>query len=140
MLAFADSLPQQERPGPAMMPSCLDLFMASSGPGAVVMRLLSNRNLSPLGVSKSILHLTEGRRYWAHSSYNQVGMGRKKLTPDLLGDMAPLLDIAADDLAELTGVIPEGTPIPGLGEIVWAVRRLTRDQVEEVSEFAKSLG
>ncbi|GAA3649655.1 hypothetical protein GCM10022267_40150 [Lentzea roselyniae] len=137
--AFADSLPQHERTKPAQMPISFDLYLASEGPGALVMRLLSNRNLYQTLVAKAVCDITEGRRYWAASSYAMVGAGRKELTPDLLGDLAPLLDIPADVLATLTGITPVGAPVPGLGEIVWAVRRLTRDQVVDVREFAEAM-
>ncbi|GAB2837157.1 hypothetical protein [Lentzea nigeriaca] len=137
--AFADSLPRQQRMKPAEMPLSFDHFVRSEGPGALVMRLLSNRNMDQSAVARAVAEITRGGRYWAASTYAIVGTGRKELTPDLLGDLAPLLDIPADVLGTLTGVTPEGIAVPGLGEIIWAVRRLTRAQAEEVRGTAEAM-
>lgn len=135
--AFADSLPQQERPQPVEPRS---MYLNGEGLGSLVMRLIANRNLYGIPVAHAIYHVTEGRRYWAASTYGMIGGGRKELTPDLLGDLAQLLDVPADVLARLTGIVPEGPTVPGLGDVVWAMRRLTSAQAQEVLEFAEALG
>ncbi|GGU14318.1 hypothetical protein GCM10010178_02160 [Lentzea flava] len=139
VLAFADSLPRQQRTQPAQMPVSFDHYLRSEGPGAQIMRLLANRNMNQSAVARAVFEITRGGRYWAASTYALVGTGRKELTPDLLGDLAPLLDIPADVLGTLTGVTPEGIAVPGLGEIIWAVRRLTRAQAEEVRGVAEAM-
>ena len=37
------------------------------------MRLIANRNLYGSSVAHAILHVTDGRRYWAASTYNMIG-------------------------------------------------------------------
>jgi hypothetical protein len=110
----------------------------AEGPGPLIMRLLRNRNMPPVIVAKSVYMVTSGRRYWAAATYSKIGHGGKELTPDLLGDLSALLDVPAADLATLTGITPDPAPAD-VGDLVWDVRRLTRDQIEHVIEAAEAM-
>ncbi|HEX5116738.1 MAG TPA: hypothetical protein VFW65_16205 [Pseudonocardiaceae bacterium] len=131
------SLPQQERP--ARPPRAHPHDPAGFAPGAVVLRLLGNRNLGWTDIARMSADVTG--RYWSAATYGQVGMGREPLTPDLLIDFSTLLDIPVDDLAALAGSTPVGEPPAALGvaELIWDVRRLTADQVEHVHHIAESM-
>jgi hypothetical protein len=139
VLALAASLPQQERTEAAAMPHLYAHCLNGTGPGGIVMRLLANRNLDLGSMTKAMYHLTDGRRYWSGSTYLGVMNGRTALTPDLLGDLAVLLNIPAGELETLTGITPVGTPDPEIGDLAWECRRLTGDQIWHLREFAESL-
>ncbi|SFR27576.1 hypothetical protein SAMN04488564_111116 [Lentzea waywayandensis] len=132
--ALVRSLPQRERTDPVGIPHAYD----AEGPGPLVMRLLRNRNMNLGAVAKSVYMVTRGRRYWAVSTYGMIGHGGKELTPDLLGDLCALLDVPAADLARLTGITPDPAPV-NVGDLVWDVRRLTRDQIEHVIKAAEAI-
>jgi hypothetical protein len=105
------------------------------------MRMIQNRNLGLLPTAKTFYFVTG--RYWSAATYGVVGHGRKELTADLLADFCAVLDVAADDLAALTGVaMPDGYPGPGpaagLAELIWDVRRLTESQIQHVVELAQA--
>ncbi|MEU3645074.1 hypothetical protein AB0E59_16955 [Lentzea sp. NPDC034063] len=130
--ALVRSLPQRERTDLVGIPQVYDY----DGPGPLVMRLLRNRNMNPVSVAKSVFMVTSGHRYLAASTYARIAHGAKELTPDLLGDFSALLDVPAAELAALTGI----TPAPAdAGDLVWDVRRLTRDQIEHVAKAAEAL-
>ncbi|MGH1553391.1 hypothetical protein ACRAWF_19865 [Streptomyces sp. L7] len=113
------------------------------GPGGVLLGMVGNRNLSWSGIARTFVCLTG--RYWAASTYGAVGNGRKELTPDLLTDFATVLGIPADTLSVLTGVdAPDGTPQPNpatvdVAQLLWDVRRLTEDQVQQISDAARAV-
>lgn len=132
VLALAASLPQQERVESGAMPHMYARFCGDSGPGAVVMRLLANRNLHPTAIAKAVARVTNGRRYWSAATYNVVSVGIEPLTPELLGDLAVLLNVPATELEILTGVTPAGTPDPEVGDLIWECRRLTRGQIRSL--------
>jgi hypothetical protein len=139
LLAVAASLPQQHRVAPARLPSGYYGLLNSPGPGGVVLRLLGNRNLGLGAVAKAVYEITEGGHYWAASTYGLVGTGRKDLTPDLLGDLAVLVDIPAAEIEALTGVAVTGKPDAEVGDRVWECRRLTTDQINTLHEVAEAL-
>lgn len=85
-------------------PGAHDHYATSVEPGAVVMRLLANRNLGWTDIAKIVYRVTG--RYWSAATYGGVGVGRVELTPDLLGDLGVLLNIPTEDLAALTGTTP----------------------------------
>ncbi|WP_330275747.1 hypothetical protein OG205_08795 [Lentzea sp. NBC_00516] len=140
VLTLAKSLPSQDRTENASMPFLYTLCLNNAGPGGVVMRLLANRNLTPSAIAKMTYRVTNGGRYWSASTYIGVSTGRTKLTPELLGELAVLLNIPAVELEALTGITPVGTPDPEVGDLVWECRRLTGDQIWQLREFAESLG
>jgi hypothetical protein len=134
------SLPQEERAQPApRLPPYEDY---PAGPGAMLMRMLRNRNLGWVGTAKTFLPIT--RRYWSAATYGCVGRGSTELTTELLIDFAAVLGIPAADLAALTGVVLSGVPsVPepavGTAELIWDVRRLTADQLLRVGAIAESM-
>jgi transcriptional regulator with XRE-family HTH domain len=140
---LAASLPQEKRTQPVRTLTAHQCYLTSPDPGAILMRMLANRNLSWSHIAKTFGLLT--RRYWSASTYGRVGLGRKELTPDLLLDLSTLLNIPADDLAVLTDITLLDTPstqtaaAAGIAELIWDVRRLTADQVQHVSDTAKSM-
>ncbi|MFJ6569198.1 hypothetical protein ACIQNU_17410 [Streptomyces sp. NPDC091292] len=117
-----------------------------AGPGAMLMRLVRNRNLGWNSAAKTFLLVTG--RYWSAATYGMVGHGRRELTPELLVDFSAVLGILADDLSVLTGVAlpepPDGIPPLDLtaaevAELIWDTRRLTAAQVRRVGDAAESL-
>lgn len=140
---LAASLPQEERTHPARTLTAHQYYLTSPHPGAVLMRMLANRNLSWAGIAKTFLCLTG--RYWSASTYGQVGLGRKELTPDLLIDFSTVLGIPANDLAALTGTTLLDEPstqraaVTDIAELIWDVRRLSIDQIQHISDIAESI-
>ncbi|MCX2950290.1 hypothetical protein [Lentzea sp. NEAU-D7] len=132
--ALVRSVPQRNRTSPENILARID----GEGPGPLVLGLLRNRNMNQAAVAKSVYVVTTGRRFWAASTYARIGHGLKELTPDLLGDLSALLDVPTADLATLTGIMPDPAPAD-VGDLVWDARRLTRDQIEHITESAKSL-
>ncbi|WP_406118492.1 hypothetical protein [Streptomyces sp. NBC_00989] len=136
---LVQSLPQENRTQP--VPTSRVYEQYERGFGGVLVRMLSNRNLSWMGMARTFLFMTG--RYWSASTYGMVGHGRKELTPDLLVDFATLLGIPADTLSVLTGIdLPDGTPsqrpvATDVAELLWDVRRLTVDQVRQVGDAAR---
>ncbi|WP_406449498.1 hypothetical protein OH768_02420 [Streptomyces sp. NBC_01622] len=137
---LARSLPQENRTEPVRTPRVYERF--ERGPGGVLIHMTGSRNLSWTGIAQTFLCLTG--RYWAASTYGAVGNGRKELTPDLLADFATVLGIPADTLSVLTGVdLPDGTQPPApaaadAAQLLWDVRRLTLDQVQQVDDVART--
>jgi hypothetical protein len=134
---FARSLPRPTRVRPA---TATPVYPPSFG--AVVVRLLGNRNLNWPASAKTVFHLTG--LALAASTIGAIGHGRKELAPDLLAALATALDISAGDLAALTGVdLPEGTPRPTppaeVAELIWDARHLSADQVRQARDKAASL-
>jgi hypothetical protein len=136
------SLPQEERVHPPKVLAAHQYYLTLPGPGAILMRMLANRNVGWTGVAKLFLVLTG--RYWSAATYGAVGRGRKELTPDLLVDYSTLLGIPARDLAALIGMtLTDALPAPRrsveeVPELIWDVRRLTADQVKHVADVAKA--
>ncbi|GII33517.1 hypothetical protein Pmi06nite_69590 [Planotetraspora mira] len=137
---FVASLPQEKRAQPFEPPTHEQY---QSGPGALLMRMVRNRNLGWTATAKTFLAVTG--RYWSAATYGWVQNGRKQLTPELLADFSAVLDVPADDLAALTGVaLPDAALVPkpdvtGVAELIWDVRRLTASQLRQVSDLAKSM-
>ena len=135
------ALPQQERSKPARLPSAHGTYVTLPGPGAILMRMIANRNLGWSRTAAVFLILTG--RYWSATTYGRVGRGGKALTPDLLADYSALIDVPDEDLAALTGLTPVAGSRPvdvtGVAELIWALRRLTAEQVEHVHAVAKAM-
>ncbi|WP_223874580.1 XRE family transcriptional regulator [Salinispora fenicalii] len=111
-------------------------------PGAMILRLLRNRNLDLLGTAKCLAVLTP--HYLAASTIGRIGRGDTELTTDLLASFAALLAISAEDLAALTDLGPPGTTRASLAArdvaaLIWEARRLTASQVEDVVSEAGSM-
>jgi hypothetical protein len=139
---FVRTLPQQPRTQPPPPPPAHHRYQP--GPGAVVLRLLHNRNLNWLA-SAYLLASTNVELYWSGSTVGLVGHGKKALTPDIVTGFAAVLGIRPVDLAAVTGVdLPAGTWTPPavaaeFAELVWDVRRLTADQMHEVHGRARAM-
>lgn len=137
------SLPQEERGRSA--PPLRVYEQYPPGPGAVLVRMLRNRNLRWTGSVQILARMTAGRVYLSASTIGMVGHGRKELYPELLAGFAAVLGIPVGDLATLAGIEPPDDipPVdPGtveVAELIWDVRRLTAEQLRQVCEHAESL-
>ncbi|MEU7880649.1 hypothetical protein [Microbispora bryophytorum] len=138
---FVASLPQEGRAQPISKPPVHEQYPV--GPGALLMRMVRNRNLGWTATAKTFFEVTG--RYWSAATYGGVGHGRTQLTLELLADFSAVLDVPADDLAALTGVALPGAAtvtkptVAGVAELIWDVRRLTESQLRQVSDLAKSM-
>src|ERR1700745_3613601 len=106
LLGFARSLPQHIRTQPVPEPKSYEEYPACFG--AVLMRMLANRNLNWWSSAETFARLTGGRLYLSAATVGAVGRDRKEVTPELLVGFATVLDIPIEDLAaignvELTG-------------------------------------
>ncbi|MEH0981703.1 XRE family transcriptional regulator [Micromonospora sp. CPCC 205556] len=135
------SLPQQRRTTPVPPPKPHARYPPSAG--AMVVRMLHNRNLNWVGSVQSLATLTP--LYLSAATIGQVGHGRSALSPERLVALATLLAVPAGELAALTGVVlPADAPpvAPGaadVAELIWDVRRLTAAQVRQVRDRARSM-
>lgn len=137
----ARSLPQQSRTQPVPPPRSYEQYEPS--PGAMITRMLHIRNLHWLGAATALACVTNGQVYLSAATIGTVGRGGKELTPDLMVAYASVLGVPVGDLAALAGVeLPDVAPNPvaaEMAELIWDVRRLTADQVQQVSAEAKSM-
>ncbi|WP_225095108.1 hypothetical protein [Streptomyces sp. CoH27] len=136
---FVASLPQ-EKPvaGPPEGAAGPAPRAAGTGPGALLMRLVGNRNLGLTATAKTFALLTG--RYWSPATYGVVARGGIEVTADLLADFAAVLGVPAPDLAVLCGAPAGEAPAPatGPGELISDVRRLTADRMRQVIEAARA--
>jgi hypothetical protein len=139
---IVQSMPQADRTEPAAEPPTWERH--DPGLGAMLVRLFRNRNMSHME-SVRVLFLMTGIGL-SRSTLGMVGDGRKELSPELLADFATVLGIPAEDLAALTDIeLPAGSPAPphpattGVAELLWDVRRLTTEQLQEIHERAESM-
>ncbi|MGW2839697.1 hypothetical protein ACWCWD_18050 [Streptomyces sp. NPDC001493] len=140
---FVASMPQEGRVLPPLDPWPPAVERYPHGPGALLMRLLRNRNLGWTATAKTFLVATG--RYWSPATYGGIGRGTVPLTAELLTDFCAVLDVPAADLAALTGLTPAHPPSTcsapgGVSGLVWEVRRLTTHQLGRAIEFAETLG
>ncbi|MEU5640175.1 hypothetical protein [Streptomyces milbemycinicus] len=137
---LAQSLPDEAREHPAPTLPAYQQYEPSFG--ALFVRLLGNRNLDWTTSAKVLLAMTG--LYLSASTIGAVGHGRRELTPELLTGFGTVLGIPTNDLAALTGIkLPAGKPelaLADLAELLWDVRRLTGDQVRQMSKAARFLG
>lgn len=141
LLRYAQAFPTGERS--SQQPVTREYEQYPVNPGAVVVRMLANRNLKWTNSAQLILRLTGV--YLSASTIGAIGHGRKELTPDLLAACAVLFDIAPGDLNALFGidqVPPEFIPdvmATNLAALLWNCRRLTLGQVRQVRARAAAL-
>ncbi|MCX5399124.1 helix-turn-helix transcriptional regulator [Streptomyces sp. NBC_00102] len=142
---FMASMPREWRV-PAAPASAPPFERYPNTPGALLMRLMRNRNLGWTATAQTFLVVTG--RYWSASTYGGVGRGTVPLTAELLADFCAVLDVTAEDLAALTGITPTAPRSTGdhpdeagsgVAGLVWDVRRLTAAQLERAVEYAESL-
>lgn len=104
------------------------------GPGAVIVRLLRNRNLNNLNSAKALYRLA-GIGPLSAATIHLVGNGRKQLSPELLSGFATVLSFRVEDLAALIDVeLPQSCPpadarTSQVAELIWEVRHLRSDQL-----------
>jgi hypothetical protein len=141
MRQFAKLLSVEEPAWAARQPPAWMVY--PSGPGALLMRTTWNRNIDWTAAAKT-LAVTTGR-WWSAATYGGLGRGRLALTPELLADFSAVLDIAAEDLAVLTGPIPpadlptQRSSATGVAELIWDVRRLNASQLEQIRDLVSSM-
>ncbi|MEV7684027.1 hypothetical protein AB0O64_36655 [Streptomyces sp. NPDC088341] len=138
---FVASLPREERTRPVRRPLAYGQY--PDGPGALLVRLVHNRNLGWTAMAKTFLVVTN--RYWSAATYGGVGRGTIPLTADLLADFCAVLDVPSDDLAALTGIaLPAVSShakpsVAGVAELIWDVRDLTERRLQEIGDLAGSM-
>lgn len=119
-------------------------YQRPPGPGAVLVRLLANRNLRYSKAAKALYHLTLGQVYLSGSTIPYLaGVASDKLPPDFVVGCAGVVNQPIPVMAALAGIaLPEPPPplhpdAQVLAELIWECRRLTRDQVAELSASAR---
>ncbi|MET7337116.1 hypothetical protein [Nonomuraea sp. NPDC005650] len=138
---LARSLPQHPRTRPYPPPKPYEQYDPSFG--AALVRMLANRNLHWTPAAKTLYSLTG--LGLSSVTIGQIGHSRKELSPDLLARLATVLGIPAGDLAAVTGIgLPMEAPpahsaAADLAGLVWDVRRLTAEQVQQICDEATSL-
>ncbi|MFY1650985.1 XRE family transcriptional regulator [Solwaraspora sp. WMMB762] len=136
------AMPQQPRPAPP--PPEPPRHRRLRGPGGLVVRLLQNRNLGLPGSAKYLFGIGKGPMLSA-STIGLIGGAEKTLTPELLAGFAAFIDIPRDDLSALTGIDLAGVDQPAhpdaakVAELIWAARRLTADQLQQVDRHAHAI-
>lgn len=142
LLEYARSLPQHRRTKPVPAPKSYEQY--PPGFGAVLLRMLANRNLDWMSSVKVLAWLTHGRLYLSSATIGAVGRDCKEVTPSLLADFATVLGIPVDDLAVLGGIqmrsgAPSAPPaLADMAALIWEIRRLTASQVRQVLNRARS--
>jgi hypothetical protein len=140
ILHLIRTLPQEER---AARFAPRRLALPSDGSGNHVVRMLSYRNLSWMGMAKILATLTP--TYLSAATYGVIGSDREELTPRLVMDFAAVLGIDARDLAALTDVALPHAPPPPTPEaahaatLLWEARRLSAAQARHVADLTRSL-
>ena len=143
LLEFARSLPQHARKQPASAPKSYEQY--PPGFGAVLLRMLANRNLNWISSASVLACLTGGHQYLSAATVGAVGRDRKEVTPGLLVGFAAVLGIPAGDLAILGGIELPGENLPAypvpdeMAALIWELRRLTVGQVRQVINQANSM-
>jgi transcriptional regulator with XRE-family HTH domain len=139
LLTLARSLPQQPRTKPVPPPPAHHRY--PQGPGALLLKLLHNRNLT-WTESVTVLYNLGGVGPWSAATVGAVGRGRKELSPELVAGFAAVVGIPARDLAVLVGAdradevvttLPVGTDTT---DLIWEARRLTAAQLRQVTDEA----
>ncbi|MGK5554749.1 hypothetical protein ACSNOI_24340 [Actinomadura kijaniata] len=122
-------------------------FERDSGPGSMLVTMLcANRNLhSPVEAVHVLARVTRGRMYVAASVLRSLTAGRTALRPAWLAGFATVLGVPVADLAAITGIAPPEQLPPNdpaatdAAELLWACRRLTTSQVEQVHRQADAM-
>lgn len=139
---FARSLPQHERLQPPRVPPRKQF---EPGFGAVLVRLLDNRNLDWMAAVRTLHALTAGHVYLSRATIGVIGRGEKEVTPGLLAGFAAVLGIPVGEVAAIGGIeLPDSVPSPGpaapdMAGLIWDVRRLRSGQLQQVIGKAASM-
>jgi hypothetical protein len=105
-------------------------------PGAMLLRLVRNRNIRPYNAR--LLMLIGDGPYVSPSTVAGLGVGRVVITPQYVTAFAHLLGYRPGDIVALTGVGPvvdDARRHPAsveLAALAWQARRLTGEQLAEV--------
>ncbi|RMI36308.1 hypothetical protein EBO15_38950 [Actinomadura harenae] len=141
----ADNLPQLPHLRPADPPRTYYCRDGSAGSMLVTM-LSANRNLhSPVAAAMTLAWLTRGRMYVDASTLHSISGNRTDLKPRWLAGFATVLGIPAADLAAVTGIDlhepppPDDPPADDMAELLWACRRLTINQIDDLRLEAKTM-
>lgn len=106
------------------------------GYGTLIVDMFHHRNLTLLSTVNVLAHMTD--LWLSASTIGLVRAGRAELTPHLLARFAIVLGIPGADLAALTGLPPlDHTPphhpaAADMAGLIWELRRLTADQIQQV--------
>jgi hypothetical protein len=138
LLAAARAMPQHPSTGP--LPSPTRPF--PDGTGSLIGRLVHHRTLTPYSAAK-LLYFSGGP-YLSSSTVHMIGRGGRALNPQLISGYAHFLGIPVGDLAalcdvEMTHDVPAPAYTDGLAELMREGRRLTSDQIGELSQLAHDL-
>lgn len=139
---YARALPQEPRTHPPRPPRPYEQY--PPGFGSLLVRMLALRNLNWIK-SAQVLSLMSGVHLSA-ATIGAVGRGRKELDSELLAGLAVVLGVPVSVLESLTDLsVEEASPKPSpqtvdVAELLWAVRRLTVDQVRHLREMAVDMG
>jgi hypothetical protein len=134
---FVRSLPVRPRTEPAPGDDYPD------GPGAVLLRLLRNRNMNPNN-AKNLL-VIGGGPYVSAPTVALLGPGKTVLTPEYVTGFANLLGYPPDLMVAIAGVGPVFEK-PGahpacadIAALAWNARRLDDDQIRQAARVAREL-
>lgn len=136
---YVQSLPEEVRAGNALVQPLYEQYQLNAG--AIIVRMLHNRNLRWLNAAKVLFCLARIGPF-SPATIGAVGHGRKELSPELLVGFATVLAVPAGDLAALTGVelthaCPPADPAAtDVARLIWDMRRLSASQIRQVREAA----
>ena len=137
---FVTALPDRRTPRTSPWPA----DDRGPGPGAVLWRLVANRNIRlDLAV---MMHVGDGP-YVSTSTYAMVLHGKLPLTAEYVNAFARVLGIPIGDLTALLGLAPMDESewsMPyerpsGLAELTWEARRLSDEQLRQAMQCADEL-
>jgi hypothetical protein len=113
------------------------------GPGALMLRLLKNRNMRPY--SARILYAVGGGPYVSESTVAMLGPAKVVMTAQYVTAFAHLLGYTPTDMVALAGVGPAVEDLqvhPASREIAalaWAARHLSSDEIAQVMQAARDM-
>ena len=132
-------MPQERRASTVLIPLAFEQYPLSVG--AVIVRMLHNRNLNWTGSAKTLLVLTG--LSLSSATIGAVGHGKKEITSELLAGFAVVLGISPGDFGAMFGVeiasYSEDADMEDVARLVWDVRRLTADQIRTICSEAKMM-
>ncbi|MFM9609038.1 hypothetical protein DF268_30525 [Streptomyces sp. V2] len=135
-LQHVRSLPQEPRT--ALWSPLREFGGYPPGPGALLLRLLANRNLHWSSGAQAVAGMAGP--YLSPATIGGVGRGVVALSPELFIAFARVLGIPPDRLAVLVDADPpaeEPSHHPDMAdaaELLWELRRLSREQVRQARE------
>ncbi|MER6513465.1 hypothetical protein ABT158_42110 [Nonomuraea sp. NPDC001636] len=111
------------------------------GDGALLGEMLETRNLDWTAAAKVLLVMTG--LYLSAATIGAVARGRIALTPELAAGFGVVLGFSVEEVAALTErdipAIHRRSPVAGMAELIWDVRRLTQGQVKYLGDVAESM-